>query len=107
MYQFLYLFGPGVASWLVGGLCAGFSGEDRGIFLTVARVITYALVDTAIVTVICKPLGRVQFVVLQDGSITIHYGAFALAVATVVAIVAGTAIAAIENRYHRAGCRSC
>lgn len=104
MYQFLYLFGPGVAAWLIGRLCFGCREEaERSIFLGVARVIAYALLDAAIVTAVCKPMGRIQFVVLADGSLTVHYGASALITAAVVAVVIGVFIAALENRYSRVG----
>lgn len=107
MYQFIYLVGPGVASWLVGEIYSGFRNEaDAGsfrVFLTVARVIAYALVNVAIVSVICKPLGKVQFVVLQDGSITVHYGASALMVAVAVAIVTGVVMTVMEHRHSNDG----
>ncbi len=104
MYQFLYLFGPGVATWLTGRLCSGPGQQVEGsIFLEAARVIAYALLDAAVVTAVCKPLGRVQFIVLADGSLTVYYGATALITAAVVAVAAGAAVAVAGKCRSRAG----
>lgn len=103
MYQFLYLFGPGVLAWLAGAVYSHFEEKNmKSIFMEVARVIGYALLDMTVVLIICKPFGRVQFVILADGMLTVNYGVSALLVAVAVAVVIGICGAVIEKHCRRA-----
>ncbi len=101
MYQFLYLFAPGVLSWLVsmrGRQADGEQMEKEGILLAAAKVIAFSMLDLTAVAVILKPFGRMQFVVLPDGTLTVDYGVSALAVATAAAVVTGMCAAAVKKR---------
>ena len=72
---------------------------EKSIFMEAAKIVTYALLDVTAVTVVCKPLGRVQFAVLTDGTLTVHYGVSALLLAVLAAVVIGVSGAVIERRY--------
>ena len=101
MYQFLYLFAPGVLSWLVSMRDRQADGEQmekEGILLAAAKVIAFSMLDLTAVAVILKPFGRMQYVVLPDGTLTVHYGVSALAVATAAAVVTGLCAAAVKKR---------
>ena len=101
MYQFLYLFAAGVLSWLVSMRDRQADGEQmekEGILLAAAKVIAFSMLDLTAVAVILKPFGRMQFVVLPDGTLTVHYGVSALAVATAAAVVTGLCAAAVKKR---------
>ncbi|MDE7312510.1 MAG: hypothetical protein K2N87_12955 [Eubacterium sp.] len=101
MYQFLCLFGPGVLSWLIDVQCTGM-GEEKvekdGVLLAAAKAIAYSLLDLAATAVVCRPFGRMQFAVLPDGTLTVHYGASALAVAAGIAVVLGLCAAFLKKR---------
>ena len=103
MYQFLYLIGPGVLAWLSGAVYGHFAEQTeksiKSIFMEAAKIVAYALLDVTAVTVVCKPLGRVQFAVLTDGTLTVHYGVSALLLAVLAAVVIGVSGAVIERRY--------
>ena len=101
MYQFLYLFAPGVLSWLVSMRDRQADGEQmekEGILLAAAKVIAFSMLDLTAVAVILKPFGRMQFVVLPDGTLPVHSGVSALAVATAAAVVTGLCAAAVKKR---------
>ncbi len=72
--------------------------EKEGILLAAAKVIAFSMLDLTAVAVILKPFGRMQFVVLPDGTLTVHYGVSALAVATAAAVVTGMCAAAVKKR---------
>lgn len=99
MYQFLCLFGPGVLAWLSGGLYAGLRKEaEKGILVAAAKGIAYAFINVTMVTSVCKPFERIQFITLPDGTQTVYYGATALVVAVVTAVVTGLAGAVLEKK---------
>lgn len=101
MYQFLYLFGPGVLAWIVEGQRGGMAeeaSEKNGIFVIAAKVIAYSMLDLAVTASVCKPFGRMQFVTLADGTLTVQYGASALAVAAAAAIIIGMCTAVLKKR---------
>lgn len=98
MYQFLCLAGPGVLAWLTGSLYTGLKKEtEKGILVAVAKWIAYALIDVTIAACVCKPFDRMQFITLPDGTLTVHYGASALAVAAVTAVIIGLAGTVVEH----------
>lgn len=95
MYQFLSLFGPGALTWIVRERC--FTGEkaekeDRGgraVWICILEMLSYALVNLAVVASVFKPMGRVQFFLSADGMPTIQYGASALFGSVIVAVAIG------------------
>lgn len=100
MFQFLCLYGPGVLAWVTEELYAKKEEEEKGkgILLAVAEMIAYSLADMAVVTTVCRPLGRVQFVTAPDGTFAVQYGASALLLAVFVSVVLGIGMARFGKR---------
>ncbi len=91
MYQFMCILGPGVLTWLLRREVK--SGEvhvkKSDIFIDIAKIISYALINMSVIVMFLKPLGRVQLVTLSNGMLEVHYGSAALFAATCLALALG------------------
>ncbi len=99
MYQFLCLLGPAVITWLLRKKYSKQKQEGREALLTaVAEIISYAFIQMAVILLVCKPLGRVQLVILSDGSLDIQYGSTAVFMSVCLSAVLGfTAVKDIQK----------
>lgn len=101
MYQFLCLFAPGMLAWLVSLRYARTDAEQvkkEGVLLAAAKVAAYAMADLTVVAAVLHPLGRMQFVVLPDGTMTVQYGVSALVVAVAAGVGIGVCAAVVEKK---------
>lgn len=88
MFQILYLLGPGILAWFIKSKCCQEDGENHAL-CALAEMVSYALVNMAIITAIFKPLGRIQLVVLPNGQMDVHYGVSALLASVGLAVLLG------------------
>lgn len=101
MYQFLCLFGPAVLTWRLREKILNSDknkeqdGKVKIILSAAAEIISYALINMAVVLLILKPLGRVQLVILADGRLDIQYGITSILASICVAVVLG--VTSIKN----------
>lgn len=88
MFRFLYMFGPGILSWLVRSKCLK-SEEDKNILYIVMEIIAFSFVNMAVTIAVFKFMGRITFVTLSNGTLDVHYGATAFLAAMFLAVVIG------------------
>lgn len=89
MFHFLYLFGPGVLSWVVNKISNGKEDDEKDVFLAIAQIIAYALVNVTVVVSVLKPIGKIRMVNLADGTLDLQYGGMALLASVVFAVLIG------------------
>ncbi|MDE7312509.1 MAG: hypothetical protein K2N87_12950 [Eubacterium sp.] len=89
MFSFLYVFAPGIISWLV---CRYFSKEtEKGsLFLQACEILAYAAIVLALTAAFLEPQGAVTVEVLENGMFTVRYGTKALVLS--VALAAGLGV---------------
>lgn len=105
MFSFLYLFGPGVISWLVHRYFSRGSGKDERHFLwQFCEILAYAMIVMALTTAVLEPSQGVSVTALSNGMLTVQYGTRALALSVALAAALGALHAAaagklLKNRY--------
>lgn len=104
MFQFLYLFGPGVLTRLVYVRYKQHKTKrlekekDKNYLDIVIEIISHSLVNMALTLAILKPFGRVQLVVLADGRMDVHYGVSAILVSIFLAVIIGMILSISEKK---------
>lgn len=92
MFRFLYLFGPGVLSWLIYSRYSrkeGFPQEWKTMVWMPVEITAYAFVNFAVLATALKPFGRITFMILPDGTLDVHYGATAFLTSAVLSAAIG------------------
>lgn len=93
MFRFLYLFGPGVLSWFIYSRYSRRDGilprEWKTVVWMPVEITAYAFLNFAVLAAALKPLGRITFSILPDGTLDVHYGATAFLASAVLAAVIG------------------
>lgn len=100
MYQFMCILGPGILTWLLrreieNGNIGSEKSENKSnameesYFIVIAKIISYAFINMAVILLVFKPLGRVQLAVLSNGMLDVHYGAAAVFASVCVSVFLG------------------
>ncbi len=101
MFSFLYLFAPGIISWLI---YRHFSKEETPhLFLSVCEILAYAAAVMALTAAFLEPQQGVTVEVLENGMFIVRYGTKALVLSVALAAVLGAGSAAVAGKlpHHR------
>lgn len=96
MYQFVYLFAPGMLAWMTKKH-RGNKEHDEKCFISVIQIIVYSFVNMVAVVAVLKPLGCIKFAVLGNGSLDIQYGATGLVLSVVFAAAEGYIVTILKE----------
>lgn len=100
MFSFLYLFAPGMISWLVR---RHFSTEEKqgGLFSHSCEILAYAAIVMALTAAFLEPQGSVTVEVLENGMFVVRYGTKALVLSVALAAALGVCSAAGTRGFTR------
>lgn len=88
MFSFIYLFAPGIISWLVRRYFSR-EKENGNLFAQVCEILAYAAVVMALTAAFLEPQGDVAVEVLANGILTVRYGTKALTLSVALAAAMG------------------
>lgn len=95
MFQFLYLFGPAAITYFTVRKCTKEAPQNW--YTALIELISYAMVNAAVMVLFLLSSGKVEIVILQNGMKHLQYGGTAFLLVIPVAVIVGILISVIRK----------